>query len=59
MPALRVMVAVVVFVGMAFGCGGGGSETCCKVCTNSVACGDSCIPKSEACHVGAGCACNG
>lgn len=41
------------------GCGGGGSDHCCKTCTNGKACGDSCIPANETCHVGAGCACNG
>jgi hypothetical protein len=35
---------------------GGG---CCKVCKTGKACGDSCISKSDTCHVGAGCACNG
>jgi micrococcal nuclease len=32
--------------------------TCCKYCTNSKACGDSCISKSYTCHKDPGCACN-
>lgn len=36
---------------------GGGS--CCKVCSSSKACGDSCISRSKTCEVGRGCACNG
>lgn len=35
---------------------GGG---CCRVCTTGKACGDSCISRSDTCHKGAGCACNG
>ncbi len=38
---------------------GGSSGVCCKVCTTSQACGDSCIPTGSMCKVGAGCACNG
>lgn len=33
---------------------GGG---CCKTCTNSKPCGDSCIPYANNCNVGPGCAC--
>lgn len=38
---------------------GGGSSggTCCKYCTNSQPCGDSCIPKSRTCTKTPGCAC--
>ena len=32
---------------------------CCKVCKEGKACGNTCIAKSETCHVGGGCACNG
>lgn len=32
---------------------------CCKVCTDSKACGDSCIPWSATCRKGPGCACQG
>lgn len=32
---------------------------CCKVCKNSKACGDTCIPLTETCHTASGCACNG
>lgn len=32
---------------------------CCKVCSTGKACGDSCISRSNTCHVGPGCACNG
>lgn len=35
------------------------NQYCCKVCTRGKACGDTCISKSRACHVGAGCACDG
>jgi hypothetical protein len=31
---------------------------CCKVCTNSQPCGDSCISTTQACNVGPGCACS-
>jgi hypothetical protein len=40
------------------GCGGVGGG-CCKVCHVGKACGDTCISRDYACHVGAGCACNG
>jgi len=33
------------------------NASCCKICRNSQACGDSCINWSKICHVGAGCAC--
>jgi hypothetical protein len=36
----------------------GPGPTCCKVCKDSCACGDSCIPCNQTCHVGPGCACN-
>jgi hypothetical protein len=32
---------------------------CCKVCKNSQACGNSCIPWYKTCHKGIGCACQG
>jgi hypothetical protein len=32
---------------------------CCKVCRTGKACGDTCISKSDTCHKGAGCACDG
>lgn len=38
-------------------CGAGGSS-CCKVCSEGKACGDTCIAKNETCRVGSGCACN-
>jgi hypothetical protein len=31
---------------------------CCKVCTDSQACGDSCISRSSECHTYGGCACD-
>lgn len=34
------------------------AETCCKVCTQGKACGDSCISASNECHEGQGCACD-
>ena len=34
-------------------------KVCCKVCTTSQACGDSCISKTKTCHQPPGCACNG
>ncbi len=34
-------------------------EGCCKVCRTGKACGDTCIARNKACHVGPGCACNG
>jgi len=33
--------------------------SCCRVCRDGKACGDSCIPKTSTCNVGPGCACNG
>jgi hypothetical protein len=30
--------------------GGGGGSYCCKVCTNSKPCGDSCIATNQTCH---------
>lgn len=35
------------------------SGPCCKVCREGKACGDSCISRSDTCHVGSGCACDG
>ena len=35
------------------------TPTCCKVCTGSKACGDSCINVNYTCTKPAGCACNG
>ena len=40
-------------------CDSDNGEECCKVCKNSKACGDSCIPVNNNCNVGSGCACNG
>ena len=37
--------------------GDGGGGGCCKTCTNSKPCGDSCISYDKTCNVGAGCAC--
>lgn len=34
-------------------------RACCKICTTGKACGDSCIARSNTCHKGGGCACNG
>lgn len=33
--------------------------SCCKTCTASKACGDSCIPRNQSCSKFGGCACNG
>jgi len=32
---------------------------CCKICKDGKACGDSCISRSDTCHKGQGCACDG
>jgi len=32
---------------------------CCKICTTSKACGNSCISRNYTCHKGPGCACDG
>jgi hypothetical protein len=41
-------------------CGAGDATgPCCKVCKEGKACGDTCIAKTDVCHVGAGCACQG
>lgn len=37
----------------------GPTGTCCRVCREGKACGDSCIPRENQCNVGPGCACNG
>jgi hypothetical protein len=34
-------------------------QGCCKHCHKGKACGDSCISRNDACHVGPGCACDG
>ena len=34
-------------------------STCCKVCANSIACGDACISKTRTCTMPSGCACDG
>lgn len=33
--------------------------SCCRVCREGKACGDSCISRTQTCNVGPGCACNG
>ena len=40
------------------GCGDG-TGPCCKVCKQGKPCGDTCIAKTDVCHVGSGCACSG
>lgn len=35
------------------------AAACCKVCRKGKACGDTCISRNNACHVGSGCACDG
>ena len=35
------------------------NSTCCKMCRNGKACGDSCIPWNQSCHHKPGCACQG
>jgi hypothetical protein len=32
---------------------------CCKICTVGKACGNTCISRSDICHIGPGCACDG
>ena len=39
------------------GSGATASGGCCKHCTNSKPCGDSCIALNSTCHAGSGCAC--
>jgi len=34
-------------------------SACCKLCRNGKACGDSCIPWHQTCHLKPGCACQG
>lgn len=45
--------------GSDYGSDYGSSESCCKYCGESKACGDSCISSSKTCHTSGGCACNG
>jgi hypothetical protein len=40
-------------------CGKDTTGPCCKVCRDGKPCGDTCIAKTDVCHVGAGCACSG
>jgi hypothetical protein len=35
------------------------ARVCCKICSASKACGDTCISKSKTCNVAPGCACDG
>lgn len=35
------------------------APSCCKVCKQGKACGNSCIAKNKKCHQPKGCACNG
>jgi hypothetical protein len=35
-----------------------GAATCCKICSDGKACGDSCIEATKTCEAGPGCACN-
>jgi len=42
-----------------YACGDSGTESCCKICREGKACGDSCISRDKTCNVGPGCACNG
>jgi hypothetical protein len=37
----------------------GPGSGCCKICREGKPCGDTCISKTDTCHVGAGCACQG
>lgn len=37
----------------------GDGDTCCKVCSSGLACGDACIDADETCHEAPGCACQG
>lgn len=37
----------------------GTGDTCCKVCTSGLACGDTCIDPTETCTEAPGCACQG
>lgn len=56
------MKRLVLIAAMAVGCDECDETTapaCCRVCTQSKACGDSCIPVNQTCNVGPGCACNG
>lgn len=34
-------------------------QSCCKICSQGKACGDTCIARNEICRVGSGCACDG
>ena len=48
-------------VGVTTGCSDGSTAPsgCCKICKEGKACGETGISKSDTCHVGQGCACNG
>lgn len=65
---IRALIAVVtvfslwaVFVGLTTSDGEGYTPTgagCCVYCSVGKACGNTCIERSDACHVGSGCACD-
>jgi len=50
---MRALVLLMVVVALALG----GCGLCCKECTSGKPCGDICIPNSDTCHLGPGCAC--
>jgi hypothetical protein len=60
---MRVIVTLfcVMVVVFAANCGGkmGSGGMCCRVCKESRACGDACIPFNRMCMTPPGCACNG
>ena len=58
---LALLVAIVLGVTNCDDCEGvgPGSSSCCKVCKDGKACGDSCIAKTATCNQPSGCACNG
>jgi hypothetical protein len=60
LPLLAILVTGS-FAPMVSGCSDSptGSGSCCKVCRDGKACGDTCISKSSTCNKGGGCACNG
>lgn len=51
--------AVLVLAVMSLNCiSAHADDTCCKVCSNSQPCGNTCISKKKKCHTPPGCACS-
>lgn len=59
--ALALSLAAASGPALTMGCGdsSGPNSSCCKVCRDGKACGDTCIARTDTCTKAPGCACNG